>query len=130
VKILGQFADPSRRCAVLSQLPKNGNLSLVHIGQKFSLTASLDSALNVLVDDDALTRRIDVRHVDQIAYQLVSKKHGRLNLLHRDDEKARWERLSAAGALGFNAIFLEQEWREVVLAQAINSESEYRAAPE
>jgi hypothetical protein len=35
------------------------------------LTASLDSALNVLVDDDALTRRIDVRHVDQIAYQLV-----------------------------------------------------------
>jgi hypothetical protein len=94
------------------------------------LTASLDSALNVLVDDDALTRRIDVRHVDQIAYQLVPKKHGRLNLLHSDDEKARWERLSAAGALDFNAIFLEQEWREVVLAQAINSESEYRAAPE
>jgi hypothetical protein len=65
----------------------------------------------VLVDDDALTRRIDVRHVDQIAYQLVPKKHGRLNLLHRDDEKARWEPLSAAGALDFNAIFLEQEWR-------------------
>jgi hypothetical protein len=66
----------------------------------------------------------------QPQYQLVPKKHGRLNLLHSDDEKARWERLSAAGALDFNAIFLEQEWREVVLAQAINSESEYRAAPD
>jgi hypothetical protein len=83
-----------------------------------TLAGSLDDGLRLLVDDEDLLHRLDVRHVDQVAYQVTSAVHGRLPVVTPADEKARWKRLIGRFGLDCNEAFLGQEWRHVVLTQA------------
>jgi superfamily I DNA/RNA helicase len=84
-----------------------------------------------LIDDLSLLERIQVRHVDQLAYRVVSAKHGRLPVLKDDEEKERWRRIAKRLGLPqrFSETFLAQEWRHVVLAQNLASWKSYAAAP-
>ncbi|MGW5685667.1 UvrD-helicase domain-containing protein [Nonomuraea sp. NPDC003754] len=89
-----------------------------------TLAASLDDGVRLLVNEPDLLRRIDVRHVDQIAYQIVSREHGRLAVLSEAQELGRWAKVSSE----HEPSFLAAEWRQVVLAQGITSLLEYQGA--
>ncbi len=93
-----------------------------------TLAGSLESGLRLLIDDEALLRRIDVRHIDQIAYQITASRHGRLPVLAASEERGRWRRLIARFGLSCTEAFLSQEWRHVVLTQGIATREEYLAA--
>lgn len=93
-----------------------------------TLAGSLEDGLRMLIDDEALQRRIDVRHIDQIAYQITASRHGRLPVLAESDQRERWRRLINRFGLSYTEAFLSQEWRHVVLAQVITTREEYLAA--
>jgi hypothetical protein len=106
---------PERRAVLLTTFTK-------------TLAESLDASLRVLIDDPKLLDRVDVRHVDQLAYKVVAARHGRLQLLPAEEEKEWWHRLGQRHGLDATPAFLTQEWREVVLAQDITDLAGYLAA--
>jgi superfamily I DNA/RNA helicase len=93
-----------------------------------TLAGSLEGGLRMLIDDEALLRRIDVRHIDQIAHRITASRHGRLTVLTDSDQRERWRRLITRLNLSYPEGFLSQEWRQVVLAQGIATREEYLAA--
>ncbi|PZS14738.1 MAG: DNA helicase [Pseudonocardiales bacterium] len=93
-----------------------------------TLAGSLEDSLRILIDNEALLRRVDVRHIDQIAYQVTASRHGRLQVLPHSEERDRWKRLITQFGLSSTEAFLSQEWRHVVLAQGIMSRDEYLTA--
>ncbi|MGH3547882.1 MAG: UvrD-helicase domain-containing protein [Pseudonocardiaceae bacterium] len=93
-----------------------------------TLAGSLEDSLRMLIDDEALLRRVDVRHIDQIAYQVTASRHGRLQVLPYSEERDRWKRLITQFGLSSTEAFLSQEWRHVVLAQGIMTGDEYLTA--
>lgn len=92
-----------------------------------TLAGSLEDNLRLLIDDEALLRRIDVRHIDQIAYQITASRHGRLPVLPDSDQRDRWSRLINRFGLSYTETFLRQEWRHVVLAQGMETREAYLA---
>ncbi|MGH4013386.1 MAG: UvrD-helicase domain-containing protein [Pseudonocardiaceae bacterium] len=93
-----------------------------------TLTGSLEDGLRLLIDEVALLRRVDIRNIDQIAYQITSAQHGRLPVLQPSDERALWKRLISRFDLSCTETFLGQEWRHVALAQGITTPEVYLAA--
>lgn len=93
-----------------------------------TLAGSLEDALRLLIDDETLLRRIDVRHIDQIAYRITAARHGRLPVLSDAEQRDRWSQLIIRFGLNRTEVFLSQEWRHVLLAQGIATEQEYLAA--
>ena len=81
-----------------------------------TLAESLETNLTMLVEDQRLLDRIDVRNVDQLANKLVTAAHGRLALLPPDEEKTWWHGLIARHGLDVTETFLREEWRQVILA--------------
>jgi hypothetical protein len=69
-----------------------------------------------------------VRHVDQVANQVVSAQRGRLTLLSASGDKARWRQVIETSNLRVGETFLAQEWRQVVLAQDITRLEGYLSA--
>lgn len=70
-----------------------------------TLAGSLEDSLRLLIDDETLLRRVDVRHIDQIAYRITSAKHGRLPVLPTADERGLWKRLIARFSLSCMEVF-------------------------
>lgn len=93
-----------------------------------TLARSLEDGLRILVEDEALLRRIDVRNLDQVAYRLVARRHGRPSIMTQREERSRWRGLAADRGADVTDAFLAQEWREVVLAQEVTNLEEYLAA--
>lgn len=94
-----------------------------------TLTSSLEDQLRTLVEDDDVLRRIDVRHVDQVANQVVTAEHGRIRILSTDEQRLLWRRVIGATGVGFTDTFLAQEWRDVILAHQVVDFEGYLAAP-
>lgn len=93
-----------------------------------TLAAALEDGMNLLVDDAAVLRRIDIRHVDQVAYKVVARRHGRLQVIRTDEERERWQAAIRRFQLGVTPEFLQREWREVALAQNLMDLGSYLAA--
>lgn len=93
-----------------------------------TLTNSLEDQLRTLVEDDEVLRRIDVRHVDQFANQIVSAEHGRIDILPADNQRLFWRKAIDAAGAEFTDTFLAQEWRDVVLTHQATDISGYLAA--
>lgn len=91
-----------------------------------TLTDSLENDLRLLIDDDALLRRIEVCNVDKLANRVVAQAHGRLALLG-SDEKAWWQETVAEVGLDVSETFLAQEWRQVVLTHSVDTLDDYLA---
>lgn len=92
-----------------------------------TLAQSLDLSLHLLVEDQQLTDRIEVRHVDQVANKLVTAAHGRLRILAHNDQPDWWRRLIRQHGLDVTDTFLAHEWRHVLLAQGISTLDGYLA---
>lgn len=84
-----------------------------------TLANALYEQLRLLVTDDAVLDRIEVRHVDQVAHRIVADAHGRPAVLSRDEERQLWRRVARRTSVARTEAFLSEEWRQVVLAQNI-----------
>lgn len=69
-----------------------------------------------------------MRHVDQLANQIVSQQYGHLGILSDAEEQDRWNAQISAHRLDTTAAFLGREWRNVVLAQGLTDLGGYLAA--
>ncbi|MFC5824971.1 UvrD-helicase domain-containing protein [Nonomuraea insulae] len=90
-----------------------------------TLTRSLAESLRLLETDDEVLSHIDVLTVDQVARRLVDEHVGKFALIHGEEEKEIWRRIIRRRSLDFSEKFLQEEWRQVVLAQGITSSDAY-----
>ncbi|EHB48620.1 UvrD/REP helicase [Mycolicibacterium rhodesiae JS60] len=93
-----------------------------------TLSDTLRSGLDMIVDDDAADDRIEVANVDRLAHKVFRRAHGAPNLLSADDEKSMWSSIVEKLGVSFTDVFLAEEWRHVVLARRISTAEEYLAA--
>jgi hypothetical protein len=93
-----------------------------------TLAGSLEDSLHLLTDEDTTLRRVDVRHLDQVANRIASQTHGRLAVLSADEERQRWATVVQRLGLDVSATFLGQEWRHVILTHDITTLQQYLAA--
>ncbi|AGZ52171.1 UvrD-helicase domain-containing protein [Mycobacterium kansasii] len=93
-----------------------------------TLTDTLRSGLDMIVDDDEVDERIEVSNVDRLAHRIFRRKHGPPNLLNADDDKGLWLSIIDKLGLPFTDVFLAEEWRHVVLARRIGTAAAYLSA--
>ncbi|MGW3314390.1 UvrD-helicase domain-containing protein [Streptomyces fungicidicus] len=96
-----------------------------------SLAAELERCLGLLIPDDRLRAKITVINVDALAYDMVRSKEGGgpVKLVTDQKEiKARWGRIARRLKVNFADVFLDQEWRHVVLAQDLRTPEAYLKA--
>lgn len=93
-----------------------------------TLSTSLEAGLRLLIDSAQVRDRIDVRHVDQLSYQIFAEHHGRAAILRDKEERDIWRRIVKRLDLPFTETFLAEEWRHVILAQQVTSAAEYLTA--
>ena len=91
-----------------------------------TLDAALQAQVNLLVQDEARRRLVDVRNIDKIAHQVVRQVHGKLDFPKSYGLTAQWE--EHAVGLDVSGRFLLEEWEHVVLAQDLRTEREYLEA--
>ncbi|WP_405683946.1 UvrD-helicase domain-containing protein [Streptomyces sp. NBC_00057] len=94
------------------------------------LAADLRGALELLIPDAPLRAKIRVVNVDALANQLVREDRGTpLAILTGQKEiHTRWKRIAQRLGLDLNDVFLDQEWRQVILAQDLRSPEAYLKA--
>ncbi|MET9600289.1 UvrD-helicase domain-containing protein [Streptomyces sp. NPDC006459] len=95
-----------------------------------NLAADLRHGLELLIPDKALRAKIRVVNVDALANQLVREdRGGPLNILTSQKEiNSRWDALARRLGLDYSDVFLDQKWRQVVLAQDLRSPEAYLKA--
>jgi len=109
-------------------LAKRGDGKVLVTTFTSTLSETLKSGLDMLVDDEKAESRIEVSHVDRIAHRVFRKAHGAPHILGAEDEKALWAGLIDELGLTFTPVFLSEEWRQVVLARRISTADAYLAA--
>ncbi|OBF29770.1 UvrD-helicase domain-containing protein [Mycobacterium sp. ACS4331] len=109
-------------------LAKRGDGKVLVTTFTSTLSETLQTGLDMLIDDENAEARIAVSHVDRIAHRVFRKVHGAPHLLGAEDEKALWAGLIGELGLSFTPVFLSEEWRQVVLARRISTADEYLAA--
>lgn len=75
-----------------------------------------------------LVERVDILNIDKLATQLVAESSAGARRGMLDDTKAvgQWrDMLTELGETGWDAEFLNDEWAQVILGQAIDSRMEY-----
>ncbi|ATL31048.1 DEAD/DEAH box helicase [Streptomyces formicae] len=94
------------------------------------LAADLRRSLELLIPDPALRAKIRVVNVDALAHQLVREDRGAPLALVTDHKEiiARWARIARRTGIDFTDVFLDQEWRQVVLAQDLRTPEAYLKA--
>lgn len=92
-----------------------------------TLSDTLRQGLDMLVDD-AVSSRIEVRHIDSVAHRVFRHHHGAPNMLSAAEEKSLWRTIVDKLGLVCTDTFLAEEWRQVVLARRISTAADYLAA--
>ncbi|MEO3976461.1 UvrD-helicase domain-containing protein [Streptomyces sp. CAU 1734] len=94
------------------------------------LATDLRHSLELLIPEPELRARIRVANVDALANQLVREDRGApLNIVTAQrDISARWARIAERLGVEYTDVFLDQEWRQVVLAQDLRSPEVYLRA--
>nr|WP_312874596.1 UvrD-helicase domain-containing protein [Actinomadura litoris] len=92
-----------------------------------TLAESLLDALHQLETNEEVLERIDVRHIDRVAAQIVRERHGPYAILMDTEEQRQWRRAVRKRDVRYNETFLAEEWRQVVLAQDLRTLDDYLA---
>ncbi|MEW2400413.1 UvrD-helicase domain-containing protein [Streptomyces sp. NPDC046862] len=94
------------------------------------LAADLRNNLELLIPDAQLRGKIRVINVDALANEIVRAAHkAPLKIVAGQKEiTARWARIARRLGVDFTDVFLDQEWRHVVLAQDLRSPEAYLKA--
>lgn len=92
------------------------------------LAESLAEQLRLLVDDESVLARIDVVNVDRFANQVVSAAEGgHPNIIDPPAYARLWQAASRSTGGAVSASFLQNEWEQVILAQALPDRDAYLA---
>ena len=92
-----------------------------------NLADALDHQLALLTDEPEVRERIEVLNVDRLAHRVFSEAYGRQpDIVDPRELRQLWEK--AAASSGFNAVFLEREWVQVILAQGLREPAQYLTA--
>ncbi|MGY3204661.1 UvrD-helicase domain-containing protein [Streptomyces sp. TE5632] len=92
------------------------------------LAAELQRCVELLITEDAVRAKIRVVNVDALANEIVRADRGGGPLKLVFDQKeitARWARIARRLNLDLTDVFLDQEWRHVILAHTIATPEEY-----
>ncbi|MFI5647241.1 UvrD-helicase domain-containing protein [Kitasatospora sp. NPDC051705] len=95
------------------------------------LAAELERCLTLLVTDERARAKVRVVTVDALANEVLRRSRGGAPLKIVFNQRAvlaRWGRIADRLGVDFTDVFLDQEWRQVVLAQAIESPEQYLKA--
>jgi UvrD/REP helicase N-terminal domain len=92
-----------------------------------NLADALQAQLDLLIRDPAVSRQIQVRNVDRLAYSIVTEAHGTPVIADERVLRARWAEAAATFGLDLTPAFLKNEWEQVILAQDLRSEHAYLA---
>ncbi|WP_395108875.1 UvrD-helicase domain-containing protein [Actinomadura sp. SCN-SB] len=87
-----------------------------------NLAETLDRQLGLLIEDEAVRDRVEVKHIDSVSYGIVARHH-RPAIAGTDVVDPLWE--EAAEGLPYSPTFLRREWEHVILAQDLATEEEY-----
>jgi superfamily I DNA/RNA helicase/mRNA-degrading endonuclease RelE of RelBE toxin-antitoxin system len=112
---------------LVDQLPPGRNKPVLLTTFNKNLAADLRSRLLALGGEDLLSR-VDISHVDQLSLRTVREAEpGNLKRLIDENQAAReWRSLlDELGEERWDAEFLQDEWAQVILGQAIASRTEY-----
>lgn len=96
------------------------------------LAAELERCLGLLVKEEYVRARIRVVNVDALANEIVRGERGGTPLKLVFDQKeitTRWARIARRLGVDFADVFLDQEWRQIILAQSLTAPEEYLKAP-
>ncbi|MFB7911025.1 MULTISPECIES: UvrD-helicase domain-containing protein [unclassified Kitasatospora] len=96
------------------------------------LAAELERCLGLLITDGRIRAKVRVVTVDALANEVLRRSLGGAPLKILFNQRAvlaRWRRVGQRLGVDFTDVFLDQEWRQVVLAQAIESPEQYLKAP-
>ncbi|MFD5252020.1 UvrD-helicase domain-containing protein [Streptomyces bobili] len=95
------------------------------------LATDLRGSLELLIPDEHLRAKIRVINVDALANQIVRESRSGTPLAIITSQKeiaARWDRVARRLGIDFTDVFLDQEWRHVLLAQDLRSPEIYLKA--
>ncbi|MFF5336866.1 UvrD-helicase domain-containing protein [Streptomyces sp. NPDC013181] len=93
-----------------------------------NLAADLRARLSDLVQDPELLARVEIAHIDELAYQVVSENLTGSVKRRIDDRTALGELRTVLTGLGQNSWepeFLIEEWEQVVLGQSVPTRAAY-----
>jgi superfamily I DNA/RNA helicase len=90
-----------------------------------SLAEALESQLALLAEDQDLRSRVEILNVDRLAHRIVREARGLPHMVDLAEERRRWSAAAADAGLAFSPVFLQQEWKQVILAQDLHTEQAY-----
>jgi superfamily I DNA/RNA helicase len=94
-----------------------------------TLTATLQTNLDLLETSAEIRDRVSVRTVDQVANQVWRSVHGSPPpVIQGDDERDVWKEILEEQGLPFGDRFVADEWRQVILGNGITDLAGYQAA--
>lgn len=127
----GKTVVALHRTARLAQsLPVGGEERILLTTFNKRLKSDLERRLSKLLDQEALAR-VDVTNIDQLALEIAKELTGERRRPVWSDRELRdhWQHvLDEAGESDFEAGFMLDEWRQVILAGFITSKTGYLAA--
>jgi hypothetical protein len=94
-------------------LAKRGDGKVLLTTFTSTLSDTLQTGLDMIVDDEDVENRIEVTNVDRVAHRVFRRAHGAPHLLGTDDEKQLWLDIIANLGLKFIDVFPAEEWRHV-----------------
>ncbi|GAB2691786.1 UvrD-helicase domain-containing protein [Kitasatospora kifunensis] len=95
------------------------------------LAAELERCLALLITDERIRAKVRVVNVDALANETLRRARAGAPLKLVVDQReiiSRWGRIAHRLGVDFTDVFLDQEWRQVVLAQAITGPEQYLKA--
>ncbi|MFC8388397.1 UvrD-helicase domain-containing protein [Streptomyces sp. NPDC057238] len=95
-----------------------------------NLAADLHARLSDLIDDPALLTRVEIAHIDELAYKVITENALSGRTKRRTDDRTALNELRAVlkelGQEGsFEPEFLLEEWEQVILGQSVTTRSVY-----
>jgi len=90
-----------------------------------NLAEALDAQLALLIQDAAVRSRVEVLNVDRLAYSIVKQARGGPAVADERALRQRWAQAAADARLDLSAVFLKQEWEQVIVAQDLYNEQAY-----
>lgn len=93
-----------------------------------TLAESLAAGMKVLAETPEVRDAVTVEHVDRLAHRVFREVHGPPRLLSGQQERELWTAAAERTATAFSPAFLSEEWRQVILAQQVESADDYLRA--
>ncbi|HEX3490717.1 MAG TPA: UvrD-helicase domain-containing protein [Streptosporangiaceae bacterium] len=94
-----------------------------------NLAEALQAQLDLLIEDPAVRRRVEVLTVDRLAHGVVSRARGNPVIADEQALRARWAQAADDAGLAFTPAFLINEWEQLILARDLRTEQAYLGCP-